>query len=86
MALGTCGSQSKVGMGGFQLELTTCGFSPCKPLQMSFSMHNCPWTQANISHPQDPVKVSSAVCNKPPASHHAPNTGIHQELPSPAEL
>lgn len=35
-------------------------------------MHNCPWTQANISHPQGPVKVSSTAARQRATSHQPP--------------
>lgn len=47
------------GKGGFQLELTTHGLSPCK--HVYFSIRSCLWSQANISHPQGSMKVSSTA-------------------------
>lgn len=35
-------------------------------------MHNCPWTTANISHPQHPVKVSSTAARQRATSHQPP--------------
>lgn len=63
------------------------GFSHCKPiffhaqLPMDSSKHLTPTRPC-----EGELHCCSAVCNKPPASHHAPNTGIHQELPSPGKL
>lgn len=74
------------GKGGFQLELTTCGFSPCKPMYFSIFPRG-PRQASHTPRPcEDELHCCSAACSKPPASHHAPNTGIHQELPSPGQL
>lgn len=75
-ALGTSGSQSKVGKGGFQLEPTSHGFFS---LQTHVFLHaQLPVGPGKHLTPTRPCESElhccSAVCNKPPDSHHAPNT------------
>lgn len=63
------------------------GFSPFKPtffhaqLLVDAGKHLTPTRPC-----EGELHCCSAACNKPPTSRHAPNTGIHQEMPSPGKL